>query len=113
MVPSFCIKDMIQNLDEKILGHIKQNAWMSFSKLTGKLSVSRATMQNRVSRMEDDKTIQRYTVILRLDIEVFFPCQHAFFFSKFTSEASLQNLREDLSGIQEVHDIWAAAGKWD
>lgn len=86
---------------------------MNFRKLAGKLSVSRATMQNHVSRMEDDKTIQRYTVILRLDIEVCSLCQHAFFFIKFTGEASLQNLREDLSGIQEVHDIWAVAGKWD
>ena len=70
-------------------------------------------MQNHVLRMEDDKTIQRYKVILRLDIEVFFPCQHAFFFIKFAGETSTQNLREDLLGIQEVHDIWAVAGKWD
>ena len=60
--------------------------------------------------MEDNKTIQRYTVILRSDIEVLSPCEHAFFFIKFSGEASLQKLRDDLSGMQEVHDIWAIAG---
>ena len=108
-----CRKAMIQNLDEQILGHLKQNAHMSFSELATKLNVSRATIQNHVSRMEDNKTIQRYTVILRSDIEVLSPCEHAFFFIKFSGEASLQKLRDDLSGMQEVHDIWAIAGEWD
>ena len=52
----------IKNLDQNLLRLLEADARASVSVLAAKLGVSRATVRNRMEKLEDGGTIQGYTV---------------------------------------------------
>lgn len=55
----------MDSLDQELLGLLRENARATIAKLAHTLGVSRATITNRISRLEDEGVIVGYTVRLR------------------------------------------------
>jgi DNA-binding Lrp family transcriptional regulator len=54
----------MDSLDQELLFLLGQNARATVSDLAGQLGVSRATVQNRIERLQRDQVIARFTVEL-------------------------------------------------
>jgi DNA-binding Lrp family transcriptional regulator len=54
-------------LDNQLIGLLRQNARMNVADLAHKLKVSRGTVTNRITKLEDTGVIQGFTVKLRPD----------------------------------------------
>ncbi|RZL91520.1 MAG: Lrp/AsnC family transcriptional regulator [Variovorax sp.] len=59
----------MDDTDRQLIALLRDNARMPVVALAKKLRVARATVQNRIARLESDGTIVGYTVRLRPDAE--------------------------------------------
>jgi DNA-binding Lrp family transcriptional regulator len=59
----------MDELDQKLLSLLRQDARLSVAALAPKLQVSRGTVTNRIRRLEDEGVIVGYTVRLRPDVQ--------------------------------------------
>ena len=59
----------MDSLDQQLLALLRQDARASVATLAHKLGVSRGTVNNRITKMEDAGIITGYTVRLRPDAE--------------------------------------------
>ena len=59
----------MDDLDQALMALLRQNARMSVADLAHKLKVSRATVSNRIRKLEDRQVIVGYTVRLRPEAE--------------------------------------------
>lgn len=55
----------MDDLDQALIGLLRQNARLSVADLAHKLKVSRGTITNRMRKLEDEQVIVGYTVRLR------------------------------------------------
>lgn len=55
--------------DHKLIALLRRNARMTVAELADSLGVSRGTVTNRMRRLEDNRIIRGYTVLLRADAE--------------------------------------------
>jgi len=100
----------MDSLDQQIIAMLRANARASVATLAGKLGVSRGTVTNRITRMEDDGTITGYTVRLKPDAQ---PNE----ISAWTSIAVEGNQTRKViavllgePGVAAIHDT---NGRWD
>ena len=61
--------DTLDQTDQKLISLLRSNARMPVVELAKKLRVSRATVQNRMARLEKERVLLGYTVKLRADVE--------------------------------------------
>src|SRR4029079_18183037 len=59
----------MDDLDQRLIGLLRTNARSTVATLAHKLGVSRGTVKNRITRLEDGGNITRYTVRLKPDTE--------------------------------------------
>ena len=59
----------MDSLDHRLIGLLRTNARSTVATLAHKLGVSRGTVKNRITRLEDDGVITGYTVRLKPDTE--------------------------------------------
>ncbi|MEI8158011.1 MAG: Lrp/AsnC family transcriptional regulator [Burkholderiales bacterium] len=59
----------MDEIDQKLMSLLRQNARLTVAALAAKLRVSRGTVTNRIRRLEDDAVIVGYTVRLRPDVQ--------------------------------------------
>ena len=59
----------MDEIDQKLLSLLRQDARLTVAALAQKLQVSRGTVTNRIRRLEDGGVIVGYTVRLRLDVQ--------------------------------------------
>jgi DNA-binding Lrp family transcriptional regulator len=59
----------MDEIDQKLIALLRDNARTSVASLAKKLRVARGTVQNRLARLEEDGTIVGYTVRLRPQVE--------------------------------------------
>ena len=59
----------MDSLDHQLIGLLRNDARLSVAALTHKLQVSRGTVTNRITRLEDQGIIVGYTVRLRPDAQ--------------------------------------------
>lgn len=57
----------MDELDQALIGLLRQNARLSVADLAHKLKVSRGTITNRMRKLEDQQVVVGYTVCLRPD----------------------------------------------
>lgn len=100
----------MNEIDQKLVSLLRQNARLSVAALAQKLAVSRGTVTNRIQRLEVDGTIVGYTVRLRPDV------QHNCILAWMSIAVDGNQTRAVIShllgepGVAALHDT---NGRWD
>jgi DNA-binding Lrp family transcriptional regulator len=96
--------------DKSLLALLRTNARISVVDIAKRLGVSRATVQNRMRRLEESGTIIGYTVALRSDTEM--PAVRAFM--SITAESAKESeVIASLRGNPQVTAVHHTTGRWD
>lgn len=100
----------MDDIDRQLLALLRDNARESVVMLARKLRVARATVQNRIRRLEQDGVITGYTVRLR-------PAAQPHRIRALTSIAIEGNrtaaVLQLLRGDPDVHTLHTTNGRWD
>lgn len=96
--------------DQGLLSMLRANARTSIVDLAKRLGVSRATVQNRMRRLEDDGVIDGYTVRIGAEIEK--PAVRALM-SIRTESAHEADVIAELRGNPHVAAVHHTTGRWD
>ena len=97
-------------LDQQLIGLLRVDARLTVAALAHKLKVSRGTITNRITRLEDDGVIVGYTVRLRPDAQ---PNEiHAWMSIAVEGNETRAVIASLLGepGVAELHDT---NGRWD
>ena len=97
-------------LDQQLIGLLRSDARLTVAALAHKLKVSRGTITNRITRLEDDGIIVGYTVRLRPDAQ---PNDiHAWMSIAVEGNETRAVIASLLGepGVAELHDT---NGRWD
>ena len=100
----------MDTLDQQLIALLRTDARASIATLAHRLGVSRGTVNNRITKLEDDGTIVGYTVRLRPEIE------HNEITAWMSIAVEGNQTREVISillgepGIAALHDT---NGRWD
>jgi DNA-binding Lrp family transcriptional regulator len=101
---------MMDDTDRQLIALLRDNARLSVVALASKLRVARATVQNRIARLEADGTIVGYTVRLRPDAET----------HRIRAIMSIEieghhgeQVRRALRGLPCVVALHTTNGRWD
>lgn len=100
----------IDALDQQLIGLLRTDARLTVAALAHKLKVSRGTITNRITRLEDDGVIVGYTVRLRPDAR---PNEiHAWMSIAVDGNETRAVIASLLGepGVAEIHDT---NGRWD
>jgi DNA-binding Lrp family transcriptional regulator len=100
----------MDDLGQRILALLRHNARRSISDLATELGVSRATVRNRIERMEQSGDIIGYTVILRADA-IAMPVRGIMAIE--VEGRAANRIVESLGGFAEVSAIHTTNGRWD
>ena len=96
--------------DQGLISMLRADARTSIVDLAKGLGVSRATIQNRIRRLEEDGTITGYTVLLGAEIEK--PAVRALMSIRAES-ASEAGVIAKLRGNPHVAAVHHTTGRWD
>lgn len=96
--------------DQGLISMLRANARASIVELAKGLGVSRATVQNRLRRLEEDGVITGYTVLLGAEIEK--PDVRALMSIRADS-ASEAGVISKLRGNPHVSAVHHTTGRWD
>jgi DNA-binding Lrp family transcriptional regulator len=110
MLENFDGMHKMDALDQQLISLLRTNARLSVAALAHKLKVSRGTITNRITRLEDDGVIVGYTVKLRPDSE---PNEiHAWMSIAVEGNETRAVIASLLGepGVAEIHDT---NGRWD
>ena len=100
----------MDSLDLQLIGLLRTNARASVATLAVKLGVSRGTVSNRITRLEDDGVINGYTVRLRPDAE---PDQITAWMSIAVEGNQTRAVIATLLGEPGVASLHDTNGRWD
>jgi len=96
--------------DRKLISLLRENARLPISSLAHHLDVSRATVQNRITRLTDKGIIQGFSVRLKTDVGL----------SQIRAITMIQararkttDVLKKLSGIPEISGLHTTNGRWD
>ena len=96
-------------LDRRIIAHLRADGRASLSKLSEALGVARGTVQNRLDRLVETGTLLGFTVRVRDDHEAQI---RAVMMIEVTGRSTTQLTRR-LRGIPEIHSLHTTNGNWD
>ena len=96
-------------IDRRLIGLLRENARQPVSSLAASLSVSRATVQNRIARMVNDGSILGFTLRLRQEEE---GSVRAIMMVEVRGDRSAAVLKA-LRGVAGVSAIHTTNGRWD
>lgn len=97
-------------LDQQLIGLLRSNARLSVADLAHKLKVSRGTVNNRMTRLEDDGVIVGYTVRLRPDAQ---PNEINAWMSIAVEGNETRAVIASLLGEPGVAELHDTNGRWD
>jgi DNA-binding Lrp family transcriptional regulator len=97
-------------LDQQLIGLLRTDARLSVASLAHKLGVSRGTVTNRITRLEDDGVIVGYTVRLRPDAQ---PNEIHAWMSIAVEGNETRSVIARLIGEPGVAEIHDTNGRWD
>lgn len=100
----------MDDTDRKLISLLRDNARMSVVALAAKLRVSRATVQNRLARLEKDGVILGYTLRLKPAAEA--PRIRALMSIAVEGNRGLEILNT-LRGHPNVYALHSTNGRWD
>ncbi len=100
----------MDSLDHQLLALLRQDARMSVATLAQKLGVSRGTVSNRITRLEDQGVIVGYTVRLRPDAR---PDEIKAWMSIAVEGNQARLVIASLLGEPGVASLHGTNGRWD
>ncbi|MEJ8812427.1 Lrp/AsnC family transcriptional regulator [Variovorax ureilyticus] len=100
----------MDDIDRQLIALLRDNARMSVVALAQKLRVARATVQNRIAKLEADGTIVGYTVRLRPDAEGY---RIRAMMSIEVDGPNGDEVRRALRGHPNVIALHSTNGRWD
>ena len=98
------------DLDRRIISHLRVDGRASLSKLADALKVARGTVQNRLDRLLETGTLLGFTVRVREDYED--RSVRAVMLIEVTGKSTTQVILR-LRGIAEIRTLHTTNGKWD
>ncbi len=101
---------MINNLDSRLLQHLRANARLSTSELARRLEVSRSTVQSRLQKLEDDDVIHSYTVVLGENYRKGLMRAHVLV---AVEQRLTGRLNRQLESIPQIVSLHAISGEFD
>lgn len=101
---------MLNKTDEALISLLRVNARTPISTLAKKLGVSRATVQNRLERLEQTGVICGYTLILKPEVEQQQVRAMMFVTVEGQKESKIIN---ELRGFPSVTALYGTNGHWD
>lgn len=100
----------MDDLDRAILAELRRDSRVSISSLATQLKVARATVQHRITRMENNGTITGYTISVNPENSM----RSVKAIMSIATEGSTANLViSRLKGFASVAGIHSTNGKWD
>lgn len=100
----------MDDLDQKILGLLRQDARQPVATMSAALGVSRATVRSRIDRMVSRGVIQGFTVAMRSDAVR--GLVRAIMLISVEGRGTNQVLKQ-LRGFPEVRALHSTNGRWD
>jgi DNA-binding Lrp family transcriptional regulator len=101
---------MMDNTDQQLLSLLRKDARTSVATLAQKLGVSRGTVTNRVTKLEDAGIIVGYTVMLRPDAQ---PGEISAWMSIAVEGNETRSVIASLLGEPGVATLHDTNGRWD
>ncbi|MDE4603333.1 Lrp/AsnC family transcriptional regulator [Sinorhizobium meliloti] len=98
------------DLDRRIIAHLRADGRASLSKLSDALGVARGTVQNRLDRLLETGTLLGFTVRVREDYDV--NTVHAVMMIEVVGKSTTQVVRK-LRGMPEIYTLHTTNGNWD
>ncbi|AGH86397.1 MULTISPECIES: Lrp/AsnC family transcriptional regulator [Ralstonia solanacearum species complex] len=100
----------LDDTDRELIGLLRDNARLSIVTLAKKLRVARATVQNRIAKLERDGVIVGYTVRLRPNVDT----QRIRAITCIAVEGNrATEIRRRLTGHPNVVALHTTNGRWD
>jgi DNA-binding Lrp family transcriptional regulator len=100
----------MDELDHKLITLLRHDARRGISELAAELDVARATVRNRIERLEQSGDIIGYTVILKSDA-VGLPVRGIMMIE--VEGHSADKVIRSLGGLAEISAIHTTNGRWD
>lgn len=97
-------------LDRRIIAHLREDGRASLSKLADALGVARGTVQSRLDRLLDTGTLLGFTVRVREDYDD--RSVDAVMMIEVVGKSTTQVIRK-LRGLPEVRKLHTTNGNWD
>lgn len=100
----------MNDTDRHLLALLRDNARMSVTELAKKLRVSRATVQNRIAKLEESGVIAGYTVRLKPEAEAH---RIRAWMGIAVEGNKAPEIIKTLRGEPGVHTLHTTNGRWD
>ncbi|EJL58389.1 transcriptional regulator [Rhizobium sp. CF122] len=98
------------DLDRRIIAHLRGDGRASLTKLADALGVARGTVQNRLDRLIETGTLLGFTVRVREDYDL--SAVHAVMMIEVVGKSTTQVIRK-LRGLTEISALHTTNGNWD
>ncbi len=98
------------DLDRRIIGHLRADGRAPLSKLADVLGISRGTVQSRLDRLIDTGTLLGFTIRVRDDHDDL--SVRAIMMIEITGKSTTEVIRK-LRGIVEIRTLHTTNGNWD
>jgi len=98
------------DLDRRIIAHLRTDGRASLTKLSDALGVARGTVQNRLDRLIETGTLLGFTVRVREDYDV--NTVRAVMMVEVVGKSTTQVVRK-LRGLAEISALHTTNGNWD
>ncbi|MFC3073637.1 Lrp/AsnC family transcriptional regulator [Shinella pollutisoli] len=97
-------------LDRRIIAHLRADGRASLAKLADALGVARGTVQSRLDRLMETGTLLGFTVRVRDDYDA--QSVHAVMMIEVSGKSTTQVIRK-LRGFPEIQALHTTNGNWD
>jgi DNA-binding Lrp family transcriptional regulator len=98
------------DLDRRIIAHLRTDGRASLAKLAGALGIARGTVQNRLDRLLETGALLGFTVRVREDYDD--PTIRAVMLIEVNGKSTNQVIQR-LRGITEIRTLHTTNGNWD
>ncbi|MBU2982521.1 Lrp/AsnC family transcriptional regulator [Lentibacter algarum] len=100
----------MDNLDRKLLSALRHNARAALSDLAQELGVTRATVRNRIDRLEQAGEILGYSVVMKGDTATE-PVRGLMMIG--IEGRGTERIMRQLKGLNTVRSVYSTNGRWD
>ncbi len=100
----------MDEIDDKILEKLNENARKSYREIARELKISLTTVSNRIKRMEDEKVIERYIPLINQE-KIGYDLTAVI--NVKISHGKLLEVQERISNDKHVSSVYDITGDWD